>query len=310
VGERPRADRDSPRYEQAVRAAAAAGPSWGDIAGALKRAKATAWTADRRERSLPSGGIAPALFTAGKTGRSHPWEQTRWCVWRTRVGGNVCAAAPANARRFGVCYRASNQVAVGCWCYAGRRVSAKTALLEYVAQQASGFRCARVTGVQSDMELAFAGLHQLCAPLLDHHDELPDPQCEALAVAFGRGVGVTPDRFLVGLAVLSLMAIAADDQPLLCVIDDAQWLDQVSVQTLAFVARRLMAEPVALVFAVRDGGPADVLAGLPELVVDGLSDAPPGNCWTPSYWDDSTSVDGGDHHPRAGGVRRCPRQCA
>jgi hypothetical protein len=148
----------------------------------------------------------------------------------------------------------------------------KTALLEYVAQQASGFRCARVTGVQSDMELAFAGLHQLCAPLLDHLDELPDPQCEALAVAFGRGVGVTPDRFLVGLAVLSLMAIAADDQPLLCVIDDAQWLDQVSVQTLAFVARRLMGEPVALVFAVRDGGPADVLAGLPELVVDGLSD--------------------------------------
>ena len=102
------------------------------------------------------------------------------------------------------------------------------------------------------MELAFAGLQQLCAPLMDHFDELPQPQREALNVAFGRGVGPTPDRFLVGLAVLSLMAAAANDQPLLCIIDDAQWLDQVSVQTLAFVARRLLAEPVALVFAARD----------------------------------------------------------
>ena len=136
----------------------------------------------------------------------------------------------------------------------------KTALLEYLTELASDFRCVQVAGVQSDMELAFAGLQQLCAPLMDHVDELPEPQREALSVAFGRGVGPTPDRFLVGLAVLSLMAAAADEQPLLCVIDDAQWLDQVSVQTLAFVARRLMAEPVALVFAVRDGG-ADVLAG-------------------------------------------------
>jgi len=147
----------------------------------------------------------------------------------------------------------------------------KTALLEYVSELASGFRSVQVAGVQSDMELAFAGLHQLCAPLMDHVDELPEPQREALAVAFGRGVGPTPDRFLVGLAVLSLMAAAANDQPLLCVVDDAQWLDQVSVQTLAFVARRLMAEPVALVFAVRDGG-AEALAGLPELVIRGLSD--------------------------------------
>ena len=147
----------------------------------------------------------------------------------------------------------------------------KTALLDYVSELASGFRSVEVAGVQSDMELAFAGLQQLCAPLMDHVDELPEPQREALAVAFGRGVGPTPDRFLVGLAVLSLMAAAANDQPLLCVIDDAQWLDQVSVQTLAFVARRLMAEPVALVFAVRDG--AEALAGLPELVIRGLSDS-------------------------------------
>lgn len=98
----------------------------------------------------------------------------------------------------------------------------KTALLEYVSELASGIRCVQVAGVQSDMELAFAGLQQLCAPLLNHLDELPEPQREALNVAFGRGVGATPDRFLVGLAVLSLIAAAANDQPLLCLIDDAQ----------------------------------------------------------------------------------------
>jgi DNA-binding CsgD family transcriptional regulator len=146
----------------------------------------------------------------------------------------------------------------------------KTALLEYTAELASGFRCVQVAGVQSDMELAFAGLQQLCAPLMDYIDELPGPQREALNVAFGRGVGPTPDRFLVGLAVLSLMAAAAHDQPLLWVIDDTQWVDQVSVQTLGFVARRLMAEPVAMIFAVRDR--PGVLAGLPELVIKGLSD--------------------------------------
>jgi DNA-binding CsgD family transcriptional regulator len=146
----------------------------------------------------------------------------------------------------------------------------KTALLDYVAAQASGFRRVQVAGIQSDMELAFAGLQQLCAPLMDRLQELPEPQGEALAVAFGRGVGPTPDRFLVGLAVLSLIAAAANDKPLLCIVDDAQWLDEVSVQTLGFVARRLLAEPVALVFAVRDR--PDVLAGLPELVVEGLSD--------------------------------------
>jgi DNA-binding CsgD family transcriptional regulator len=146
----------------------------------------------------------------------------------------------------------------------------KTSLLEYVSELASGLRRVQVAGVESDMELAFAGLQQLCAPLLQHLEELPKPQREALNVAFGRGVGATPDRFMVGLAVLSLIAAAADDQPLLCIIDDAQWLDQVSVQTLAFVARRLLAEPVAFVFTARDTG-AEALAGLPELVIGGLS---------------------------------------
>ncbi|MCU1695786.1 MAG: transcriptional regulator, luxR family [Mycobacterium sp.] len=147
----------------------------------------------------------------------------------------------------------------------------KTALLEYTSELASGFRTVQVAGVQSDMELAFAGLQQLCAPLMEHVDELPEPQRDALNVAFGRGVGAAPDRFLVGLAVLSLMAAAAYDRPLLCIVDDAQWLDQVSMQTLGFVARRLLADSIAMVFAVRDR--PDVLSGLPELEIHGLSDA-------------------------------------
>jgi DNA-binding CsgD family transcriptional regulator/DNA replicative helicase MCM subunit Mcm2 (Cdc46/Mcm family) len=147
----------------------------------------------------------------------------------------------------------------------------KSALLNYVSESAPGFLCTQVAGVESDMELAYAGLQQLCAPLLNHVDELPEPQREALNIAFGRGVGATPDRFLVGLAVLSLMAAGTNDRPLLCVIDDAQWLDEVSVQTLAFVARRLLAEPVALVFGARDRG-AQALAGLPELALTGLAD--------------------------------------
>ena len=147
----------------------------------------------------------------------------------------------------------------------------KTALLDYVADHATGFRVARAAGVEAEVELAFAGLHQLCAPLLDRLDALPAPQRDALATAFGQSAGPPPDRFLVGLAVLSLLAEVTADQPLLCVVDDAQWLDRVSAQTLAFVARRLLAEPVALVFAVRNTV-ADELTGLPALEIDGLSE--------------------------------------
>ncbi|CAN5642873.1 LuxR family transcriptional regulator [soil metagenome] len=148
----------------------------------------------------------------------------------------------------------------------------KTALLDFLEAQAADFRVTRIAGIESDMELAFAGLHQLCQPLFDHLDDLPEPQRNALGVAFGRAAGPTPDRFLVGLAVLGLMAAAAGNRPLLCVIDDAQWLDPVSLQTLSFVARRLLAEPVVMVFAARIVG-ADVLNGLPALTVEGLSDA-------------------------------------
>ena len=147
----------------------------------------------------------------------------------------------------------------------------KTALLTQLSAAAEGCRIAWATGVESEMELAFAGLHSLCAPLLGRVEQLPEPQREALSTAFGMSAGPPPERFLVGLAVLSLLADAAEDQPLVCIVDDAQWLDHVSSQTLAFVARRLLAERVALVFAVREQGGEPVLAGLPELAIGGLT---------------------------------------
>jgi DNA-binding CsgD family transcriptional regulator len=149
----------------------------------------------------------------------------------------------------------------------------KTALLEYLLARASGCRIARAGGVEPERELAYAGLHQLCAPFLDRLDRLPTPQRTALGTAFGLSAGDPPDRFLVGLAVLTLLADVADDEPLLCLVDDAQWLDQVSAQTLGFVARRLLAEPIAMVAAVRTTGDDAALAGLPELTVRGLGDA-------------------------------------
>ena len=144
----------------------------------------------------------------------------------------------------------------------------KTALLEAAIEAAAGFRVARTVGVESEMELAFAALHQLCAPMLDRMNKLPDPQRDALEVAFGLRAGAVPDRFLVGLAALSLLSEAAVARPLLCVIDDAQWLDRVSAQVLGFIARRLLAEPVALVVAARE--PGDEFSGLPELLIGGL----------------------------------------
>jgi DNA-binding CsgD family transcriptional regulator len=147
----------------------------------------------------------------------------------------------------------------------------KSALLEYLTEQASGCRVARAAGVESEMEFAFAGLHQLCAPLLDRLERLPGPQRDALGVVFGLSGGEAPDRFLVALAVLSLLSDVAQERPLVCPIDDAQWLDRESAQALAFVARRLMAESVVMVFAARE--PGQELAGLPELVVEGLGGA-------------------------------------
>jgi DNA-binding CsgD family transcriptional regulator len=144
----------------------------------------------------------------------------------------------------------------------------KTALLEYAAEAGREFRIARTFGVEAEMELPFAAVQQLCSPLFELMERLPQPQRDALGVAFGliaNPAHHTPDRFLVGLAVLGLLSEAAEERPLLCVVDDAQWLDRASARALAFVARRLLAEKIALVFAARE--PGDVLAGLPELHV-------------------------------------------
>ena len=144
----------------------------------------------------------------------------------------------------------------------------KTALLDYLLERASGCRIVRAAGVESEMELAFASLHQLCAPMLDRVGRLPAPQRDALEIAFGLRAGAAPDRFLVGLALLSLLSDVAEERPLLGVVDDAQWMDQASAQALAFAARRLFAEPVGLVFAAREA--AEELRGLPDLEVRGL----------------------------------------
>jgi hypothetical protein len=147
----------------------------------------------------------------------------------------------------------------------------KTALLEHLVDSAPELTVVRAVGVEAEMELAFASLHQLCAPMFEHVEKLPAPQRQALEIVFGLTAGAAPDRFLVGLAVLTLLSEVAEERPLLCVIDDAQWLDQASALTLAFVARRLLAEPVGLVFAARE--PSDELGQLPELELQGLPES-------------------------------------
>ena len=146
----------------------------------------------------------------------------------------------------------------------------KTALLEFLADSARGCQVGRAAGVESELELAYAGLHQLCRPYLDRIGTLPAPQRAALGTAFGLRPGRAPDRFLLGLAVLTMLSEVAAEQPLIFVVDDAQWLDQASAQTLEFVARRLAAEQVGLVFAVRETYEEPILAGLPELRLRGL----------------------------------------
>jgi hypothetical protein len=148
----------------------------------------------------------------------------------------------------------------------------KTALLRYCVERASGFRIARSVGIESEMELPFAGLHQLCAPMLSQLAAVPEPQRNALTVAFGLSTGDPPDRFLIALAVLSLLSAVAEERHLLCIVADAHWLDRASAQVLGFVARRLLGEAVALVFAVREGTDEPELTGLPGLKLAGLDD--------------------------------------
>jgi DNA-binding CsgD family transcriptional regulator len=155
----------------------------------------------------------------------------------------------------------------------GEAGSGKSALLAYFSHKFESWHVARAVGVESELELAYSGLHQLCAPLLDDIERLPGPQRDALAATFGRGDGRAPDRFLVGLATLTLFADIAERQPFACIVDDAQWLDDASAQILGFVARRLLAERIAIVCAARTGTADGVLAGLPELAVHGLAES-------------------------------------
>ena len=148
----------------------------------------------------------------------------------------------------------------------------KTALLRYATQKASGFQVIEIAGVESDVEVAYAGLQQLCTPMVDQLGVLPEPQRSALRGALGLAPGDSPDRFLIALATLGLMAAIAEERPLFCVVDDFQWLDDASARAFGFVARRLLAEPVALVFAVREPSGERQLVGLPELPLWGLAD--------------------------------------
>jgi len=149
----------------------------------------------------------------------------------------------------------------------------KSVLLDYLLVHASGCRIVRASGIESEMELAYAGLHQVCAPFIDQLERLPAPQREALGTAFGLRIGGSPDRFLVGLAVLTLLSEVAEEQPLICLLDDAQWLDHASTQVLGFVGRRLGAEGVVLLFAMRDSPESQDLVGLPELSLGPLAEA-------------------------------------
>jgi DNA-binding CsgD family transcriptional regulator len=148
----------------------------------------------------------------------------------------------------------------------------KTALMRYCARQAAGCRLVQIDGVENEMELPLAALHQLCTPMLSCLDALPEPQQRALRVAFGLTEEPAPDRFVLSLAVLSLLAEYAAQRPLVCLVDDAQWLDEASRQVIGFVGRRLLAEPVLLLFAVRETADERLLPGLPALTVEGLTD--------------------------------------
>jgi DNA-binding CsgD family transcriptional regulator len=147
----------------------------------------------------------------------------------------------------------------------------KTALICHAAGRASGFRVAEVCGIEAERELPFAALHQLLGSCLDGIGALPEPQRDALRVALGSSAGPAPDRFLVGLAALTLMAEVAEEQPLLCIVDDLQWVDEATGQVLGFVARRVLAESVAIVFGLREPSDRREVAGLPELRLEGLA---------------------------------------
>ena len=233
------------------------------------------WSTLRFARDLP-GGRAIVRSTTRRG------ELARWAARGDRP------ARPAAGRRAPRHQRGRGR--------AGEAGVGKSALLDYVLGHAAGCRVVRSSGVESEMELPFAGLHQLCAPFLDHLERLPRPQRDALATAFGLRPGAPPDRFIVGLAVLTLLADIAEAQPLICLVDDGQWLDRASAQVLGFVARRLAAESVVIVFALRE--PADI----PDFA--SLQSSP----WNPSRSRTHGPFSLRDHRPRRrAGSRADPR---
>jgi DNA-binding CsgD family transcriptional regulator len=193
--------------------------------------------------------MPPALIASDLVGRSRELEALNVLVKRVHSGHS------------------------GVLVLRGHAGAGKTALLDALAALAGDCRLERVAGVEAERELPLAGLHLLLSPFLSQMKKLPRPQRNALAAAFGQADGIAPKPFMIGLATLTLLSEQATRQrPVICLIDDAHWLDSATTQTLSFVARRIYAEPVALVFAVRGGSERDNLAGLPELAVNGLSD--------------------------------------
>ena len=215
----------------------------------------------RTELSIPKG---PGRTSSSLTRRAQPG------VGRERLPAAVVGRAVESAalERLLAAVRGGESKAL---VLHGEPGIGKTALLDFLEERAADCRVITVSGVQSEMELAFAALHQLCAQLLGRLDAVPAPQAAALRTTFGLDSGPFPDRLLVGLAVLSLLAEAAAEQPLLCVVDDAQWLDRASAQVIAFVARRLGAESIGFVFGTR--AMSSELTGLPQLTIEGLGNA-------------------------------------
>ncbi|NEM06182.1 helix-turn-helix transcriptional regulator [Geodermatophilus normandii] len=228
-------------------------------------------------RTAPGSGRSPAgtRLPAGRRTDAGPRTGRPPAL---REGVSAPAAWPGLVGRSGECERLGDLIAATVagrsqvLVVRGEAGIGKSALLRFLAHRATGCRVARAAGVESELEMAFAGLHQLCHPFLDRLPALPGPQREALGTAFGLRPGGPPDRFLVGLAVLTLLSEVAEERPLVCVVDDVQWLDQASVQALEFVARRLAAEPVALVLGARGTGDGPPFARVPQLVVGPLAD--------------------------------------
>ncbi|MBV9414387.1 MAG: DUF2791 family P-loop domain-containing protein, partial [Solirubrobacterales bacterium] len=219
-------------------------------------------------------GLRESAANVGGQGRTTGPNEWTAC-WPKVVGGGWCSRGPTvlvgRRRERRLLDRLLEAVREGeseTLVIVGEPGVGKTALLEYLVESASDLTVVRAVGVESEMELAHGSLHQLCAPLLDRLERLPPPQRGALETVFGLNGGIAPDRFLVGLGVLSLFSEVAEERPLLCVVDDAQWLDQASALTLAFVARRLLAERVGVVFAARE--PGEELDRISQLEMQGV----------------------------------------